>query len=185
MKERLEKIKFLEVTTSMLPYGIPFPVVPESTEVMNIIVPEMLQNALTETMTVEEAANDAAERINELIASPLARRVVMRECGRVGYPTRPASHSRRRSDRQPMAIAEAPALAPPARAIAAPHARDAGAPRQPALGGLSLRAAVAAGDAGRHRLSPGLHHLAVVSRHAAADRASGSSTASENYQDDS
>jgi multiple sugar transport system substrate-binding protein len=69
MKERLEQIKFLEVTTAMLPYGIPFPVVPESTEVMNIIVPEMLQNALTETMTVEEAANDAADRINELIAS--------------------------------------------------------------------------------------------------------------------
>jgi multiple sugar transport system substrate-binding protein len=69
MKERLEQIKFLEVTTSMLPYGIPFPVVPESTEVMNIIVPEMLQNALTETMTVEESANDAANRINELIAS--------------------------------------------------------------------------------------------------------------------
>ena len=69
MKQRLEEIKFLEVTTSMLPYGIPFPVVPESPEVMNIIVPEMLQNALTESMTVEEAANDAAERINALIAS--------------------------------------------------------------------------------------------------------------------
>jgi multiple sugar transport system substrate-binding protein len=69
MEQKLEEIKFLEVTTAMLPYGIPFPVVPESTEVMNIIVPEMLQNALTETMTVEEAANDAAERINALIAS--------------------------------------------------------------------------------------------------------------------
>ena len=69
MKQRLEEIRFLEVTTAMLPYGIPFPVVPESPEVMNIIIPEMLQNALTETMTVEEAANDAADRINELIAS--------------------------------------------------------------------------------------------------------------------
>jgi multiple sugar transport system substrate-binding protein len=69
MKQRLEEIAFLEVTTSMLPYGIPFPVVPESTEIMNIIIPEMLQNALTESMTVEEAANDAAERINALIAS--------------------------------------------------------------------------------------------------------------------
>jgi multiple sugar transport system substrate-binding protein len=69
MKQRLEEIKFLEVTTAMLPYGIPFPVVPESPEVMNIIIPEMLQNALTESMTVEEAANDAADRINELIAS--------------------------------------------------------------------------------------------------------------------
>jgi multiple sugar transport system substrate-binding protein len=69
MKQRLDEIAFLEVTTAMLPYGIPFPVVPESPEVMNIIVPEMLQNALTETMTVEEAANDAADRINALIAS--------------------------------------------------------------------------------------------------------------------
>jgi multiple sugar transport system substrate-binding protein len=69
MKQRLEEIAFLEVTTAMLPYGIPFPVVPESPEVMNIIVPEMLQNALTESMTVEEAANDAAERIKALIAS--------------------------------------------------------------------------------------------------------------------
>ena len=48
MKERLDTIKFLDVTTSMLPNGIPFPVVPEATEIMNIIVPDMLQNALTE-----------------------------------------------------------------------------------------------------------------------------------------
>jgi len=67
MKHRLEEIRFLEVTTSMLPYGVPFPVVPESTEIMNIIVPEMIQNALTETMSVQEAADDAANRINELI----------------------------------------------------------------------------------------------------------------------
>ena len=60
MKERLDTIKFLDVTTSMLPNGIPFPVVPEATEIMNIIVPDMLQNALTETMTVDEAADDAA-----------------------------------------------------------------------------------------------------------------------------
>ena len=45
-KERLESIKFLDVATSMLPHGVPFPVIPESTEIMNIIVPEMLQNAL-------------------------------------------------------------------------------------------------------------------------------------------
>jgi multiple sugar transport system substrate-binding protein len=69
MAQKLDEIQFLEVTTAMLPYGVPFPVVPESTEVMNIIIPEMLQNALTETMSVEDAANDAAERINALIAS--------------------------------------------------------------------------------------------------------------------
>jgi multiple sugar transport system substrate-binding protein len=69
MKQRLSEIRFLEVTTSMLPYGVPFPVVPESTEIMNIIVPEMLQNALTETMSVQEAADDAAARISELIST--------------------------------------------------------------------------------------------------------------------
>ena len=68
MKERLETKKFLDVTTSMLPYGIPFPTVPEATEIMNNIVPEMLQNALTETMTVEEACNDAAQKIKDLMS---------------------------------------------------------------------------------------------------------------------
>jgi multiple sugar transport system substrate-binding protein len=58
----------LDVTTSMLPYGIPFPVIPESPEIMNIIMPEMLQNALTETMTVEESANDAASKIESLMS---------------------------------------------------------------------------------------------------------------------
>ena len=47
MKERLDNIKFLDVTTSMLPYGIPFPALPQAPEIMNIIVPDMLQNALT------------------------------------------------------------------------------------------------------------------------------------------
>ena len=68
MKERLDTIKFLDVTTSMLPYGIPFPVIPESTEIMNIVMPEMLQNALTETMTVEESCNDAASKIEALMS---------------------------------------------------------------------------------------------------------------------
>ena len=68
MKQRLDEIKFLNVTTSMLPYGIPFPVIPESAEIMNIIVPDMMQNALTEKMTVAEAADDAAKRINELLS---------------------------------------------------------------------------------------------------------------------
>ena len=67
MKERLDTIKFLDVSTSMLPYGVPFPVVPESPEIMNIIIPEMLQNALTEKMTVEEAALDAEQKIQGLI----------------------------------------------------------------------------------------------------------------------
>ena len=67
MKERLDKIKFLDVTTSMLPYGIPFPALPQSPEIMNIIVPDMLQNALTGKMTVDEAADDAAAKVEELL----------------------------------------------------------------------------------------------------------------------
>ena len=67
MAERLDTIKFLDVTTSMLPNGIPFPVIPEAPEIMNIIVPDMLQNALTGAMTVEEAANDAATKVEELL----------------------------------------------------------------------------------------------------------------------
>ncbi len=69
MKERLEQIKFLNVTTSMLPSGIPFPVIPELGEIMNIIVPDMLQNVLTKKMTVAAAADDAAKKINGMLNS--------------------------------------------------------------------------------------------------------------------
>jgi multiple sugar transport system substrate-binding protein len=51
----------------MLPYGIPFPVIPESPEIMNIIIPEMIQNALTEKMSVEEACKNARKEIEELL----------------------------------------------------------------------------------------------------------------------
>ena len=33
---------------------------------MNIIIPDMLQNALTGAMTVDEAADDAAEKVRNL-----------------------------------------------------------------------------------------------------------------------
>lgn len=68
MKERIETIKFLDVTTSMLPNGIPFPVVPQATEIMNIIVPNMLQNVLTQKMTVAQASDDAAKKIKDLLS---------------------------------------------------------------------------------------------------------------------
>ena len=68
MKERLDTIKFLNVTTSMLPSGVPFPVLPQSAEIMNIIVPNMLQNALTKKMTVDQATDDAAKKIKELLS---------------------------------------------------------------------------------------------------------------------
>jgi multiple sugar transport system substrate-binding protein len=68
MKERLDTIRFLNVTTSMLPNGIPFPVLPQSAEIMNIIVPNMMQNALTKKMTVDAAADSAAKQIKDLLA---------------------------------------------------------------------------------------------------------------------
>lgn len=68
MKERLDTIKFLDVTTSMLPYGVPFPALPETPEIMNVIVPDMLQNALTGAMTVDQAADDAANKVDEIMS---------------------------------------------------------------------------------------------------------------------
>jgi multiple sugar transport system substrate-binding protein len=66
MKERLDSVKFLDVTTAMLPYGIPFPTLPETPEIMNIIIPDMLQNVLTGAMTVDEAAADAAQKVRDI-----------------------------------------------------------------------------------------------------------------------
>ncbi|RZJ84369.1 MAG: extracellular solute-binding protein, partial [Massilia sp.] len=68
MKERLETIPFLDVTTSMLPNGIPFPVIPEAPEIMNIIIPDMMQNALTGSMTVDQAVEDAAQKIQGVVS---------------------------------------------------------------------------------------------------------------------
>ena len=52
----------------MLPSGVPFPVIPQSAEIMNIIVPGMMQNALTQKMTVAAATDDAAKKIKDLLA---------------------------------------------------------------------------------------------------------------------
>lgn len=71
MKQRLDEIKFLDVTTSMLTNGIPFPAIPEAPEIMNIIIPDMLQNALTGAMSVDEAAENAAEEIRNLVGGGL------------------------------------------------------------------------------------------------------------------
>jgi multiple sugar transport system substrate-binding protein len=67
MQERLDEIDFLDVTSSMLPYGIPFPVIPEATEIMNITIPELLQNVLTEQMSVDDAAEQAAEEVEDIV----------------------------------------------------------------------------------------------------------------------
>jgi len=68
MQQRLEQIRFLDVTTSMLTSGIPFPVIPESGEIMNIVVPDMLQNALTGRLSVAAAADNAARQIRDLLS---------------------------------------------------------------------------------------------------------------------
>ena len=52
----------------MLPSGIPFPVIPEAPEIMNIIVPDMMQNALTGAMTVDQAVEDAAQKIQGVVS---------------------------------------------------------------------------------------------------------------------
>jgi multiple sugar transport system substrate-binding protein len=67
MQERLDEIRFLDVTSSMLAYSIPFPVIPEATEIMNITIPEMLHSVLTEQMTVDEAAESTADEIEEIV----------------------------------------------------------------------------------------------------------------------
>ncbi len=67
MKQRLEQIKFLGESTTMLPFGIPFPVIPQSSEIMNVIVPNMMQNALTTRMSVSAAADDAARKIKDAL----------------------------------------------------------------------------------------------------------------------
>jgi multiple sugar transport system substrate-binding protein len=52
----------------MLTSGIPFPVIPESGEIMNIVVPDMLQNALTGRLSVAAAADNAARQIRDLLS---------------------------------------------------------------------------------------------------------------------
>ena len=45
---------------------LPFPALPQAPEIMNIIIPDMLQNALTGAMSVEDAAKDAAQKVRDL-----------------------------------------------------------------------------------------------------------------------
>ena len=65
---RKSQTKFLDVTTKMREFGVPFPVIPEATEIMNLIVPTMIHDALTGRMTTEAASDAAAKKITELFA---------------------------------------------------------------------------------------------------------------------
>jgi multiple sugar transport system substrate-binding protein len=67
-KQRYEQTKWLNVTTSMLPGGVPFPSIPEAGEIENIIVPNMMQNALTRRMSVAQACDDAASKVRDLLS---------------------------------------------------------------------------------------------------------------------
>ena len=66
---------------------------PEAPEIMNIIIPDMLQNALTGKMTVDEAADDAAEKV----AGPDERHVRPTR-GPAGGLRRPARPERDQAD---------------------------------------------------------------------------------------
>lgn len=65
---RKTQTKFLNITTQMLEFGIPFPVIPEATEIMNLTVPTMIHNALTGKMSVDAAAENAAKQVSEILA---------------------------------------------------------------------------------------------------------------------
>jgi multiple sugar transport system substrate-binding protein len=64
---RMEEIPYLDVATSMLEYGVTFPVIPESTEILNLIVPAMIHNVLTETMSIPDAMVEAERAIQEVL----------------------------------------------------------------------------------------------------------------------
>jgi len=66
-QNRMEQIPFLDVATSMLEYGVTFPVIPESTEILNLIVPALLHNVLTETMSIPDAMAEAERAIQEVL----------------------------------------------------------------------------------------------------------------------
>ncbi len=67
-KQRQNDIKFLNVTTEMLQYGISYPAIPENADIMNLIVPQMMQDVLTKAKTPQQAGQDAAKKVNDLIA---------------------------------------------------------------------------------------------------------------------
>ena len=67
-QQRLKETKFLNVTTEMLQYGISYPTIPEAADIMNLYVPQMLQDVMTKAKTPEQSAKDTAKKVNDLIA---------------------------------------------------------------------------------------------------------------------
>jgi len=67
-QQRLKEIKFLNVTTEMLQYGVQFPAIPEASDIMNLYVPQMMQDVMTKAKTPEQSAKDTAKKVNDLLA---------------------------------------------------------------------------------------------------------------------
>jgi multiple sugar transport system substrate-binding protein len=67
-QQRLTENKFLNVTTDNLQYGISFPAVPEANDIMNLLVPQMMQDVMTKSKTPQQAGQDAAKKANDMIA---------------------------------------------------------------------------------------------------------------------
>ncbi len=67
-KQREAETKFLGPTIEMLQYGISFPTVPEASDIMNLLVPQMMQEVMTKAKTPQQAGQDAAKKVNDLIA---------------------------------------------------------------------------------------------------------------------
>ena len=67
-QQRVKEIKFLDVATEMMQYGISFPAIPEAADIMNLMVPQMMQDVMTKVKTPEQSAKDTAKKVNDLIA---------------------------------------------------------------------------------------------------------------------
>ncbi|MGI8855206.1 MAG: ABC transporter substrate-binding protein [Thermomicrobiales bacterium] len=67
-QQRVKEIKFLDVATEMMQYGISFPAIPEAGDIMNLYVPQMMQDVMLKNKTPEQSANDTAKKVNDLIA---------------------------------------------------------------------------------------------------------------------
>ena len=67
-KIREMQTKFLDVSIAMLQYGISFPTIPEAADIMNLEVPQMMQDVMTKSKTPEQSAKDTAKRVNDRIA---------------------------------------------------------------------------------------------------------------------
>jgi len=66
--QRLKDIKYLDIATEMLQYGVSFPAIPENSDIVNLIVPQMMQEVLTKAKTPQQAGQDAAKKVNDMIA---------------------------------------------------------------------------------------------------------------------